>query len=203
MLTGDQINLVQCHLCHKVQTTSNEFCSRCGTRLDMRKPESTQRALALLITAIILYIPANIYPILETTTMGMKEQNSIIGGVITLWHHGSYVISMIVFVASVLIPVLKFLVLGYLLWVVKTRRGKHLAQTTSLFHLTEKMGPWSMIDVFVVTLLVALIQFGGVASVHPGAAALAFSIMVIVTMLSAIAFDTRLIWDSDKVTSDG
>ena len=201
MLTGAQLNLVQCHLCHKVQDDTLDQCIRCGTRLDKRKPLSVQRSLALLMTAIILYIPANIYPILETTTLGLKEQNTIIGGVIVLWNHGSYLVSTVVFVASVLIPVLKFLVLGYLIAVVRNDNRKHLAQTAKLFHITERMGPWSMIDVFVVTLLVALIQFGGIASVYPGAAAVAFTGMVVATMLSAITFDTRLLWDSSNGAS--
>jgi len=144
----------------------------------------------------VLYLPANLYPILTTTTLGVPEHNTIIQGVVALWQLESYPVAIIVFVASIVIPIIKFLVIGSLLILIQRGPAGKLNQHTRLFRFIEYIGPWSMIDVFVVILLVALIQFGGIASVYPGSAAAAFAGMVIATMFSAIFFDTRLLWDN-------
>ena len=151
--------------------------------------------LSYLVSALLLYFPANLYPIMTTTTFGVPENSTIIGGVILLWQYGSYPVAAVVFIASVMIPIIKFLVIGSLLLLVRYGHPVKLSQQTRLFRLIEYIGPWSMIDVFVVILLVALIQFGGIASVYPGPAAAAFAAMVITTMFSALFFDTRLLWD--------
>jgi paraquat-inducible protein A len=192
-----QAGLAACHVCGKLQSCTADHCVRCGSRLYQRKPFSVQRSWAFLITALILYVPANLYPIMNTTSLGVKDEKTIIGGVILLWSMKSYPVAVIIFTASIVIPLLKFLVISLLLLSIwKSRSGK-LYQQTRLFRIIEYIGPWSMIDVFVVILLVALIQFGGIATVLPGSAAMAFAGMVIATMLSAISFDTRLLWDSE------
>lgn len=196
-ITAREAGLVACHVCGKLQRHAEDAdCVRCGSELHQRIPESMQRSLAFLICALILYIPANIYPILTTSTLGVPEHNTIIEGVISLWQLESYPVAIIVFLASVVIPILKFFVISFLLLMVHRGQSGKLGQHTRLFRFIEYIGPWSMIDVFVVILLVALIQFGGIATVYPGSAAAAFAGMVIATMLSAIFFDTRLLWDN-------
>jgi paraquat-inducible protein A len=197
-MTAREAGLVACETCGKVHKAPRQepaFCLRCGSRLHSRKPASIERTWALLLTGIVLYLPANLYPIMQTESLGRPEDSTIIGGVILLWHHGSYMISSVVFIASVLIPILKFFVIAYLLLSVQRRSTLARRQKLRLFHVTEFIGPWSMIDVFVVALLVALVQMGGIASVRPGVAALAFATMVAATMLAALSFDQRLLWD--------
>ena len=200
-LSARDAGLVACSTCGKLHKRTSAgtaaWCVRCGSRLHSRKPYSLQRTWALLITGILLYIPANIYPIMVTQSFGRPEENTIIGGIIALWHHESYMVAGVVFAASIVVPVLKFAVILYLLASVHRRSRLALSQKVKLYHVTEFIGPWSMVDVFVVALLVALIKMGGVASVTPGIAAVAFAAMVGVTMLAASAFDPRLLWDKD------
>jgi paraquat-inducible protein A len=204
-VTARSLGLVACRICGKVHRSPpaglTGSCVRCGSRLHSRKPASLQRTWALLLTGILLYVPANIYPIMTTEMLGRPEDNTIIQGVVVLWHHRSYFIAVVVFIASVMVPVLKFLVLSYLLASVERGAGMTRRDKLALFHVTEIIGPWSMVDVFVVALLVALIQMGGIATVRPGVAAFAFAGMVAVTMLAASAFDPRLLWDDDRTTS--
>lgn len=174
------------------------YCVRCGSRIHSRKPGSLQRTWALLITGLLLYLPANIYPIMFTESFGRPDENTIIQGIVVLWAHQSYLVASVVFAASVVVPILKFVVIGYLLFSVQRRTSLARREKVRLYHITEFIGPWSMVDVFVVALLVALIQMGGIATVRPGVAAIAFASMVAVTMLSAMAFDPRLLWDNDE-----
>lgn len=197
-LTAMCAGLAACHVCGKLQAyTADHHCERCGSRLYQRKPFSIQRSWAFLITGLILYVPASLYPIMMTTSLGVKDEKTIIGGVILLWSMKSYPVAVIVFIASIVIPLLKFLVISLLLLSISSGHSGKLGQQTRLFRFIEYIGPWSMIDVFVVILLVALIRFGGIATVLPGPAAMAFAGMVIATMLSAISFDTRLLWDNE------
>lgn len=200
-LTARAAGLTACPTCRKVHRSpaygEEAYCSRCHSRLHSRKPDSIQRTAALLITGMLLYIPANIYPIMVTEYFGRPDENTIITGIITLWTHGSYLVASVVFAASVVVPIMKFLVIIYLLWSVHRRSTLARREKVHLYHITEFIGPWSMVDVFVVALLVALIQMGGIATVRPGIAAIAFASMVAVTMLSAMAFDPRLLWDED------
>ncbi len=174
-------------------------CRRCGSRIHEELEKAFQKSLAYLITAIILYIPANALPMLITDRFGHHHPSTIIGGVISLWEHGSWPIALIIFVASIFIPILKFIVLLYLLLSAKWRLYTSAEQKQRLFFITEIIGPWSMIDVFVVAILAALIQMHNVRIV-PGAAATAFALMVFFTLLSAHAFDARLIWNNEEDT---
>jgi len=187
--------LACCHLCYKRAPVALERCPRCGARLHLRKPESLQRTAALLITAALLYIPANVLPIMTTEQLGRATDSTILGGVILLVHYGSYPIAAVIFIASVLVPLGKLVALCWLCWSVARRHATSHRERTILYRTTELIGKWSMVDVFVVTVLVALIHLGGVLRITPGAAALAFAGVVIVTMLAAESFDPRLIWD--------
>lgn len=159
---------------------------------------SRQHCWALLATAVVLYVPASTLPIMSTRLLGNDEPSTIMGGVRVLWEHGSYPIALIIFFASVLIPIAKILILAWLNFSVQKKSTSLPVERMRLYRLTEFIGRWSMIDVFVVAVLVSLIQLGNTMSVYPGPAALAFSAVVILTMLAAMAFDTQLIWHPDK-----
>jgi len=185
---------VRCHICETVNYDSERdiFCRRCHSKLHKPAYISFHRTLAFLITAIILYIPANLYPILISKQLGINTQSTIMGGVIHLWEAGSYPIALIILVASVFVPLLKFIFIIYLLIATKYNVNSSRVDQHKLFYITEAIGPWSMIDVFVVIILAVLIHFSGV-QVFPGAGATSFALMVFFTMLSALSFDTRLI----------
>jgi paraquat-inducible protein A len=187
--------LIRCPVCEAVNIDKgkNNICRRCGSAIYHHKHFNTEKSWAYLVTAMIAYIPANIYPMLITKQFGTQEGNTLLGGVVLLWEHGSYPVSMIIFVASILIPILKFLVLIYLLISVKYAIGKdRKVNKHKLYYLTEIVGPWSMIDVFVVAILAALIHLANI-EIIAGTAATAFAISVFFTLLAAHAFDERLI----------
>lgn len=195
MSTAASMGLANCDICGKLSNASLQHCPRCNATLYLRKPSSIQRVLAYLFTACILYIPANVLPITITNQLGRELKSTIIGGVILLWEHGSYPVALVIFIASVMVPVAKMIALFYLCWSVAYKPGYRRKESTKLYRITEFVGRWSMIDVFVVCILVALIQLGGILTIQPGAAALAFAGVVIITMFAAHAFDPRLIWD--------
>lgn len=160
-----------------------------------RKTDSLQRTLALLITACILYVPANLYPIMLTDQLGTTEASTIMGGVILLIELGSVPVAVVIFVFSVMVPSGKLMALFYL---VRTAyKGSRISprQRSMMYRMTEFIGKWSMVDVFVVAILVALVHLSGVLVIRPGIAALAFAGVVIVTMVAAESFDSRLMWD--------
>ncbi|MFK5976173.1 MAG: paraquat-inducible protein A [Sulfurovum sp.] len=198
MIEIDKENLVRCPICEAVNIDKRDknICRRCDSVIYSEKESSTQKSWAYLITAIIAYIPANIYPMLETQQFGRSEASTIMGGVILLWEHGSFPIALVIFVASILIPISKFLVLLYLLISIHHPIGKDKKiDKHKLYYLTEIVGPWSMIDVFVVAILAALIHLTNV-QILAGTASTAFAISVFFTLLSAHAFDERLIKES-------
>ena len=162
------------------------------------KNENIQRTWALLVTSVLLYIPANTLPIMYTNVLGDQEPNTILGGIIHLWEGGSYPIATIIFFASVFIPVAKLLVLAWLNFSVQRSSSVLSKERQFFYRITEFVGRWSMVDVFVVAVLVSLIQLGNAMSIFPGPAAIAFCGVVVVTMLAALNFDSRLIWQSDK-----
>ena len=195
MIEVNEEQLIRCPICEAVNLDKGKenICRRCGSAIYKHKHFSTEKSWAYLITAIIAYIPANLYPMLITKQFGTVEGSTILGGVVLLWEHGSYPIAMIIFIASILIPVLKFLVLIYLLISVKYPIGKDKKLNKhKLYYMTEAVGPWSMIDVFVVAILAALIHLANIEIVA-GTAATAFALSVFFTLLAAHAFDERLI----------
>lgn len=171
-------------------------CPRCHSTVHKRIPASLQKTTALVFAASILYVPANILPIMEYTSVGITERDTIMSGVIKLLQDGLWGIASIVFVASIVVPIIKLLVFYYLLWAVKARATKGVKQRAALFRFVDLIGRWSMVDVFVVTILVALVQFGFVYTVEPQGALIAFGAVVVLTMLAAETFDPRLLWDA-------
>jgi paraquat-inducible protein A len=162
---------------------------------------SIQTTWALLFTSVLLYIPANILPIMHTNILGSDEPSTILGGVILLWKMGSYPIAIVIFIASVFVPVAKIIILFWLNYSVQAKQQHAYSERMFWYRLTEFVGRWSMIDVFVVAVLVSLIQLGNIMSILPGHAALAFCGVVICTMLAAMSFDSRLIWCEPEKTN--
>ena len=198
LISARDAGLVACQRCGQVHPINASFCDRCQGPLQSRDTESLQKVWAWLIAGMIAYIPANVYPMLLTSTLIERSESTIIGGVVELFEYGSWGIALIVFVASVVIPVGKFIAIMYLAISVQrgsrdNQHGRHKA-----YEVVEFIGRWSMIDVFVVAILSALVQLDTIATINPGIAAVSFALSVIFTMLSAQAFDARLIWDTDR-----
>ena len=193
--TAAAAGLACCHMCLKVAPADLHACPVCHAPLHLRKPDSLQRTVALLITAIVLYIPANVWPIMTTYQFGQPLDSTIIGGVVLLIHHESYPIAAVIFVASVMVPIGKMCAIAWLCWSVSRGHATSHKERTRLYRATELVGKWSMTDVFVVAILVALIALSGLLEIKPGPAAVAFGGVVIATILSAESFDPRLIWD--------
>jgi len=187
--------LASCHLCYKVAPLDQHHCPRCGSAMHPRKTDSLQRTMALLITACILYIPANLYPIMLTDQLGSTEPSTIMGGVILLIELGSAPIAAVIFIFSVMVPSGKLMAMFYLVWTVHSGSKISPRQRSMMYRITEFVGKWSMVDVFVVAILVALVHLAGVLVIRPGIAALAFAGVVIGTMIAAESFDSRLMWD--------
>ncbi|MGL6071753.1 PqiA/YebS family transporter subunit [Craterilacuibacter sp.] len=188
-----------CRSCGKRNPAAATRCMRCQHHLSPRRPRSLQLTAGLLVTAALLYIPANIYPIMLTESLRSNEASTILEGVVIMWNLGSYPIAFIIFIASILVPIAKFSALTLLCCAAYARKGAGASASarryTQLYRITELIGRWSMVDVFVVAILVALVRMGKVMSVYPGIAALSFTGVVIFTMLAAMSFDIRLIWD--------
>ena len=200
--TGMSLGYASCHVCYKLAPASLDHCPRCGAHLHTRQPQSIQRATALLITAVILYIPANLLPIMYTEALGSSSGSTIMGGVVILWKMGSYPVASVIFIASVMVPLGKMMALSVLLWSVARKHKFGARERTTLYRITEFIGKWSMIDVFVVAILVALIHLTGLLIFRPGPGALSFAGVVIITMLAAESFDSRLIWDLSGDSSE-
>lgn len=196
ILTARDAGLVGCGVCGRVSEPGPEFCPRCGERLQGRRVDSLQKTLAWLVAGLVCYIPANIYPMLSTSFLGNQTSSTILGGVIDLLNHGAIFVALIVFVASVVIPVSKFLAIGYLVYSVRNRVTMPIHRRIHLYEFVEFVGRWSMIDVFVVAILAALVQLGFVMGFQPGAAAVFFALSVAFTMISALSLDPRLLWDT-------
>ncbi len=194
-VTAKELGLVGCRTCEKVWPMGTPRCERCGARLISRDRRSLQRVWAWWFAGILAYIPANIYPMLITTTLFRNQEDTIIAGAIQLAAYGSWGVAIIILVASVAIPLGKFFAIAYLALSVGHRTAMTPFQRHVIFEVVEFIGRWSMIDVFVVAILSSLVQLSVVASINPGIAALAFALSVIFTMLSAKSFDSRMIWD--------
>lgn len=199
LISARDAGLVACQRCGQVHPLQTRYCTRCDGPLQSRDTESLQKVWAWLIAGMIAYIPANIYPMLLTSTLVERSESTIIGGVIELFDHGSWGIATIVFAASVLIPVGKFIAIMYLAISVQRQSAANRHERHKAYEVVEFIGRWSMIDVFVVAILSALVQLDTIATVNPGIAAVSFALSVIFTMLSAQAFDSRLIWDADRM----
>lgn len=171
-------------------------CPRCASPLWHRKPGGTSKTWALLAAAAILYVPANALPVLKRTYLGHSERDTILSGVVELFQSGMWEIGALVFVASIAVPLLKILTLAYLLISIRRRSSLRPTERTRLYRFVEYIGRWSMIDMFMLSILVALVQLGWLATVRPGPGATCFAAVVILTMFAASSFDPRLIWDN-------
>ena len=196
-------SLVRCHDCGLLSRARGHAegalaCPRCGAGLHARKPRSLERTWALVIAACLCYLPANLLPIMRVTSLGRAQSDTILSGVIYLLTHGMWPLAIVVFTASIFVPILKIAILVFLL--VSVQRGSRWRprERTGLYRLTEAIGRWSMVDVFVVTILVALVRLGNLATVEAEPGAVFFGAVVVLTMLAAESFDPRLIWDHSE-----
>ena len=196
-LQAQQLSCLDCGLLapQSPAAEQGQRCTRCGGALHSRHKNSLRRTWALLITAIILYIPANLLPITLTTALGKTEGDTIMQGVIYFMFSGDWPVALVILTASILVPLLKMVALTYLLVSVQRHSSHRPLDRAKIYRMVEFVGRWSMIDVFVVTIMVALVQLGAVASIAAGSGAIFFCAVVIITMLAAGSFDPRLIWD--------
>ena len=198
-------SLVSCEACglaqHKPSSDEAMTCSRCGSRIHERKPNSISRTWALVITAYVLIIPANLMPVMATGSLFGTENDTIFGGVLYLWESNSEVLAIILFCASIVIPFSKLFALTFLLISVQRHSTWNPVFRAKLYRAVELVGRWSMIDVYVATMLTALVQFGSLMSIRAGVGAIAFASVVVITIFAAKSFDPRLIWDNAKPRS--
>ncbi|KVE39829.1 paraquat-inducible protein A [Burkholderia sp. TSV86] len=210
IVTAARAGMASCHACAHVQKLvpvspgaphPKTRCERCGAALHLRTPDSIARTWAFLIAATILYLPANLLPIMHTTSIVGSQDDTIMSGVVYFWISGEWPLAAIVFIASILVPMLKLGVLLILVVTAQRRSAWRPMQRTKLYRIVERIGRWSMLDIFVVTLTVALVHFRSLATITAGPAALAFGAVVILTMIASMQFDPRLIWDNVEETS--
>jgi paraquat-inducible protein A len=202
--TARNASLLSCGVCHLLvrkppgAADPPGRCPRCGASLHSRKPDSIARTWALVIAALVFYVPANVLPITKVTSLGVVQSDTILSGVIYFIHSGMWPIALVIFIASIFVPLLKLLILMLLL--VSVQRGIRWRpkDRTRLYRITEAIGRWSMVDIFVVTILVALVHLGALANIEAQAGAAFFAAVVVITIIAAMSFDPRLIWDAKE-----
>jgi paraquat-inducible protein A len=198
--TAARAGLFVCHDCGLLSKAGAHVheadCPRCGAHLHFRKPNSLARTWAFLVAAMVLYIPANVLPVMDTSSLFGAQKDTIMSGVVYLWTSGSWPLAVVVFIASVAVPMLKILALVFLVLTAQRRSTWLLERRTRIYRLVELVGRWSMLDIYVITILVALVQFSALATIKAGPAAIAFGAVVVLTMFAARSFDPRLIWDA-------
>jgi paraquat-inducible protein A len=193
--------LTSCHVCHQLVKLPKEktgallVCPRCGEEIHARKHNSIQFTWALVMASIIFYIPANLLPMMHVQTFAGTQSDTIISGVLYFLETGSYMIAAVIFIASIIVPITKLVILVYLLISVQNKSTLHRHQRKKLYALTEIIGKWSMVDVYVVGIMIALVHFGGLTTIEAGQGANYFLLVVIITMVAAMQFDPKLIWD--------
>ncbi|MBD2811643.1 membrane integrity-associated transporter subunit PqiA [Xenorhabdus sp. Vera] len=199
MLQAGKPGLVQgvrlCQCCTAILPAQQSVCPRCYTKGHPRRRHSLQCTMALLITSVILYIPANVLPIMVTQALGSHINSTILEGVVLLWSSGSYPVAMVIFIASIMVPLLKMLAISWLCWDAKSQSSHNSEKMHSIYEMVEFVGRWSMIDVFVIAVLSALVRMGQLMSVYPATGAILFALVVILTMFASMTFDPRLTWD--------
>ena len=194
---ASELNLCLCHSCGLAcdMTGDPHECERCGAPLHRRKTNALTRTWAYLITSLVFYIPANVLPVMNTKMVGSGADSTIMGGVLDFWQHGAWDIALIIFIASIAVPGIKFVALSLLLVTVQRDSQWASKQRSTLYRFVELIGYWSMLDVIVVALVASLVKFQALADIEPRAGILFFGLVVVFTMLSAMSFDPRLIWD--------
>ena len=197
--SASSAGLVSCLTCgmlaRRPHADHDARCPRCRRPLHARKPAALLRAWTFLVAAMVLYVPANVLPVMETESIFGSQSDTIMSGVVYLWTSGSWPLAIIVFVASVMVPMAKIAALAFLNFSVQRRSKWEPAQRTRLYRIVEVVGRWSMLDIYVIAILVALVQLQGLATISPGPAALAFAAVVVLTMVAAMTFEPKLIWD--------
>lgn len=196
-ISGLHQGLRSCSCCTAILQADQLVCPRCSTRGHVRRRHSLQWTMALLITSFLLYIPANLMPIMITEALGSKITSTIMAGVILLWSEGSYPVALVIFIASIMVPSLKMMAIGWLCWDANSKGEAHhdSERMHKIYEVVEFVGRWSMIDVFVIAVLSALVRMGQLMNIYPATGALLFAIVVILTMFAAMTFDPRLTWD--------
>lgn len=195
--SASELQLVLCHTCKKACSIVAIICDRCGAQLHHRKPNSLIRTWALLLTGMIYYVPANLMPVMRTDILGHGRDSTIMSGVIELWKSGAWDIALLIFVASVVVPCMKFLIMFLLLTSTQRRSRWRTLERSNLYRIVERIGYWSMLDVLVVAVLAALVQFQLLSNIEPRIGIVFFGLVVVFTMLASMSFDPRLIWDSE------
>ena len=204
--TALAVACASCHDCGLLAHVPEEpgahgLCPRCGAELHERKPRSLERTLALVIAAFVCYVPANVLPVMTVTSLGKTQSDTIFSGVVYMLEHKMWPLAIILFTASIFVPMMKLGILSFLLFSVHRRSSWRPVERTRLYRLTEAIGRWSMVDIYVVTILVALVRLGNLATIEAGAGAIFFGAVVVITMLAAESFDPRLIWDRSDARS--
>ena len=192
----------RCGLVSILPAGEHAHCPRCGAGLEHRKPHSLQRSWAFLLGAMVMYAPANYYPVMTIVSLGVGEPSTILGGVEELIASNMWPLAALVFFASITVPVLKVISLMLLLITTRLGRPERLRDRTTLYRIVDAVGRWSMIDVFMISILVALVRFGALITIEPGIGAVAFASVVILTMFAAEAFDPRLMWDAAEARAN-
>jgi paraquat-inducible protein A len=201
VVTGRQLGLLLCLRCHcavRALRVAYPRCPRCHAHLHMRKPHSLAVTAVLLVLAAILYVPANVLPVMYTRTLIDEESDTIMSGVLALFQNGSWPIAMLVFVASIVVPLLKILALAIVLYSAWRPSARYRQQRSELFRLVEFIGRWSMLDIYAISLLVTLVQVQSFATIAVGWGAGAFGAVVVLTIAAAHTFDERLLWDEKE-----
>jgi paraquat-inducible protein A len=201
MTSAAAAGLLSCHCCDLLSEAhagphAELTCPRCGAILHRRKPNSLARTWALVIAAFICYIPANLLPMTVVTALGNAQSDTIMSGVIYFMQHGEWPIGLVILIASIVVPLTKLFILVYLLISVQRKSQWRPADRTRLYRVTEAIGRWSMTDVYVVTILVALVHLGNLATIEAGTGAIFFGAVVVLTIIAAMTFDPREIWDN-------
>jgi len=206
--TARNASQISCHSCHLLcrinfsKIGRSLVCPRCGSTLHQRKPNSLKRTWALVLAAIVLYIPANLLPVTIVISLGKAQADTIMSGVIYFISTGMWPIALIIFVASILVPMLKLVILTFLLITVQRKSAWRPKDRTRLYRITEAVGRWSMVDIYVVTILVALVNLGNLATIKAGPGAGFFAAVVVITIFAAMSFDPRLIWDAKETLDE-
>ncbi len=208
MRTGLNADLALCPCCHKLQrlvpTAPNArlCCRRCGSAIHARFPNSIARTWAYTLAGLVMMIPANIYPVMTVIYLGRGEPDTIMSGVIHLFQAGMYPIATLVFIASIAVPMMKLLGIILLLLVVQGHWPLSSRQCTQMYRIIEFIGRWSMLDLFMISVLVTLVDLGSIATITAGPGASAFATVVVLTIFAALSFDPRQIWDREGSPND-
>jgi len=200
-LTVHSAGLVLCHDCHQlldchqVRDLPDPLCPRCGATLSSRLHNSLIRTWALLLTAVILFIPANIYPIMVVDSFAGEIPSTIMKGIVIFFKNREYFVAFVIFVASIVVPAFKLVGLVVILLAIQRKNQFFYTHRSNMFRFIQFIGRWSMLDIFVIAIMVAMVDFGTISTIHAGPAATSFAAVVVITMYAAVTFDPRLIWD--------